>query len=187
LNFVYITLIDKSYFFFFFYSVKKVFYSLSKQDIKNMTWEVVKIIGNLFNDTRNKKPSSNHTTNNTTISASNNHRKSPSLNSNSQKIPSSPIIHPIPILRTPSTSSTIRTTASSNFPPANDDAITQQLAEESELLYLQLPEDVKSILDKLRVLQRSEKSFIFDQQLPNGEWQVILKFSRKLPLDHVTL
>ncbi|CAI2175797.1 5865_t:CDS:10 [Funneliformis geosporum] len=52
---------------------------------------------------------------------------------------------------------------------AND--IPQQLVEESELLYLQLPEDVKRVLNKLRVIQCSEKSVIFDQQMPNGEWQ----------------
>ncbi|CAG8493630.1 20308_t:CDS:10 [Rhizophagus irregularis] len=105
------------------------------------------------------------------ITSKNRQQKSSSLIAKSQKIPSSPIIHPVPLLRTPSSSSiTTHTTPSSNFVFENDD-ITQQLAEESELLYLQLPEDVKSILDKLRILQRSEKSLTFDQQLPNGEWQ----------------
>lgn len=152
-----------------------------------MTWEVVKIIGNLFNDTssknsRNKRTSTSTSTSSTTSdytsSTSNNRQqKSSSFIAKPQKIPSSPIIHPVPILRTPSSSSiTTRTTIpSSNFVIENDDIITQQLAEESELLYLQLPEDVKSILDKLRILQRSEKSFIFDQQLPNGEWQVVIQ------------
>ncbi|RGB34319.1 hypothetical protein C1646_702294 [Rhizophagus diaphanus] len=147
-----------------------------------MTWEVVKIIGNLFSDTsknsRNKRTSSSSSSASTsTISdftsntSKNRQQKSSSLIAKSQKIPSSPIIHPVPLIRTPSSSSIItHTTPSSNFVFENDD-ITQQLAEESELLYLQLPEDVKSILDKLRKLQRSEKSLIFDQQLPAGEWQ----------------
>lgn len=50
--------------------------------------------------------------------------------------------------------------------------IHQQLHDASELLYLHLPEDVKTVLDKLRVLQRTEKFVIFDQKLANGEWQV---------------
>ncbi|CAG8546053.1 12485_t:CDS:10 [Acaulospora colombiana] len=52
---------------------------------------------------------------------------------------------------------------------AND--IHQQLRNASELLYLHLPEDVKSVLDKLRTLQNAEKSLIFDQKMENGEWQ----------------
>ncbi|CAJ0913860.1 5184_t:CDS:10, partial [Entrophospora sp. SA101] len=46
-----------------------------------------------------------------------------------------------------------------------------QLNDASELLYLQLPENVKAILDKLKLLQRNEKSYVFDQKLENGEWQ----------------
>lgn len=157
-----------------------------------MTWEVVKIIGNLFNDTsknsRNKRTSSSSSASTSTISdftsstSKNRQQKSSSLIAKSQKIPSSPIIHPVPLLRTPSSSSiTTHTTPSSNFVFENDD-ITQQLAEESELLYLQLPEDVKSILDKLRILQRSEKSLTFDQQLPNGEWQVVIQLFSQVRL-----
>ncbi|GBC03389.1 hypothetical protein RclHR1_00510020 [Rhizophagus clarus] len=142
-----------------------------------MTWEVVKIFGNLFNDTsknsRNKRisktPSSSSTSSKSvsTSSTSNNRQQKSSPNTKSQKAPPSPII-----LKTSSTSNiTVHTTHSSNFVTDNDDIITQQLAEESELLYLQLPENVKSILDKLRILQHSEKSIVFDQQLPNGEWQ----------------
>nr|CAG8444175.1 9721_t:CDS:10 [Entrophospora candida] len=53
----------------------------------------------------------------------------------------------------------------------NELDILQQLNDASELLYLQLPENVKAILDKLKLLQRNEKSYVFDQKLENGEWQ----------------
>ncbi|CAG8685729.1 16052_t:CDS:2, partial [Cetraspora pellucida] len=52
--------------------------------------------------------------------------------------------------------------------------IHSELHDASELLYLQLPEDVKLVLDKLRNLQRAENSVLFyDKKLPNGERQAL--------------
>ncbi|RIB04974.1 hypothetical protein C2G38_2119478 [Gigaspora rosea] len=49
--------------------------------------------------------------------------------------------------------------------------IYTELRDASELLYLQLPEDVKLVLDRLRNLQRAEISVLFYDKLPNGECQ----------------
>ncbi|CAG8460575.1 26843_t:CDS:10 [Dentiscutata erythropus] len=49
--------------------------------------------------------------------------------------------------------------------------IYSELRDASELLYLQLPEDVKLVLDRLRNLQRAENSDLFYDKLPNGECQ----------------
>ncbi|CAG8559838.1 15427_t:CDS:2, partial [Dentiscutata heterogama] len=49
--------------------------------------------------------------------------------------------------------------------------IYSELRDASELLYLQLPEDVKLVLDRLRNLQRAENSVLFYDKLPNGECQ----------------
>ncbi|CAG8641943.1 12821_t:CDS:2, partial [Funneliformis mosseae] len=92
-------------------------------------------------------------------------------NSSSKNAQTAPLPDPLPSIppnSTPIPTSQAQVDSSSQYSACD---IPQQLVEENEFLYLQLPEDVKCVLDKLRVIQYSEKSIMFDQQMPNGEWQ----------------
>ncbi|CAG8596517.1 8859_t:CDS:10 [Paraglomus occultum] len=51
------------------------------------------------------------------------------------------------------------------------DDIYRDLKIGGQMLYLQLPDDVKIIVDKLRKVQEDKRSEIFDQRLSNGEYQ----------------
>ncbi|CAG8538477.1 12148_t:CDS:10 [Acaulospora morrowiae] len=138
-----------------------------------MAWKSVK---NLFSlDTTSNNASSNKKNANISsriaprpiLSSSNNNNEQSSIKSKVDKT------HDVD-----GTNSSFRTTDTISKPPSlssshaySTNDIHQQLHDASELLYLHLPEDVKSVLDKLRALQNTEKSLIFDQKMVNGEWQ----------------
>ena len=62
--------------------------------------------------------------------------------------------------------------AYSDVKETSADDIYRDLKIGGQMLYLQLPDDVKIIVDKLRKIQADKRSEIFDQRLSNGEYQV---------------
>ncbi|CAG8568668.1 15013_t:CDS:2, partial [Racocetra fulgida] len=113
-----------------------------------MAWRSVKKLGNIFNDARSS--SKIVKSQNTAISS----RDSLTNDNN------------------PVSSSNIQDAAYSTRSSLTD--IHSELRDASELLYLQLPEDVKLVLDRVRNLQRAENSVLFyDKKLPNGECQAL--------------
>ncbi|KAF0552010.1 ras GEF [Gigaspora margarita] len=125
-----------------------------------MAWRNVKKLGNLIiNDSRSSSKIVN--SQNTTASSHNsltnndNHNDNHNHNDNDNHMVSS---------------SNVQTVYSCGTRSNLTDIYTE-LRDASELLYLQLPEDVKLVLDRLRNLQRAEISVLFYDKLPNGECQ----------------
>lgn len=63
-----------------------------------------------------------------------------------------------------------------NVKETSVDDIYRDLQVGGQMLYLQLPDDVKIIVDKLRKIQEDKRSEIFDQRLSNGEYQVCTNY-----------
>ncbi|CAG8533838.1 9599_t:CDS:2, partial [Scutellospora calospora] len=122
-----------------------------------MAWRNVKKLGNLINDIRTPKNVNPQNTAASTILSSHDTSSNDNLLVSSTNIQDSACTSPF--------------SAHNCDTRSNLTDIHCELRDASELLYLQLPEDVKLVLDRLRNLQRIENSFLFYDKLPNGDWQ----------------